>query len=1042
MALDIFKELGLDDDTTINNAIAKLERLNNAIEVMAANARKSSETYSNALDSISKSADTLEKSLSELDATNKKDQSTIASQSKQVDELSSDYDKYTKSLKLNEAELLALIAAQDKLTSSKEKLKKGTTDEAGSLNDLRKQLTETVKAYQAMGTATDQTIKDSTLTKIKDLSKAVNDTDKALKEAKKGADAAAGSYDALSAKIIASRRELKAMEGGIGNTSKEFKALQAQIKADSEALKEFDKSVDQNQRNVGNYPEAMGALDQATGGAIGKVQQLGKAFIALVSNPIVAFIAVLVAGFAALKSAVTTFYDTTLEGEEAARKQTAAWDAFFITARNGWASIGKSASEFFGENGLKGLLAGFISYFAPSMLGTFLVTASKADELAAHLNAIFKEHIRDVVDDAHTELAVNKLLEESKDKLAFSDEQRLEAIRKSRKLIADQLSGDVDLAQKDLKAQQLNIEKLGGRINYQKTLSQYTDKEILDLKVKGEEVQKLANLEAALIKVQSDASLKNRSLYKIEQALVLEIEKAKRDAANAEIDTARQVDLFLLADQKRTNDELLKQDHLVNDDRLLTMEERQSLIGDSGRAELEALKIQKAQELDVVKRAAEDRARASVPVDQVETAVAGDQGLTNQIDLINKKYDQLSAKNKEVTDSLKIDNVFKVIARDAQIAQDQISTITDQDLIELNNQLNKQLISYKDYEKKKVEIQGAGARTVLRQQIENLELQLTNTKLNAAEDAAITKKIYDLKLALSNSETAETIANEKEKEAQRKATAQAAIQLSNEVFSFLHTSLNAETQDRIAESEKQLQDLSDKKDARLKLVGDDKQAQSAIEADFAQKQKVIQDKINKEKHDAAVKEKALNLVQAIINTARAVTAALPNYPLAILTGIIGGLQIAAIQKQSIPAYAKGTEDAPEGYALVGEAGREIVYDKKTRKAQLYDTPTVTFLNKGSIVKNNKTTEDILSMADVEGINNTYSRELEYVAEQRRLEFKTQGIIASVDGMRAELVDAVKYAGGQHVFDELGYRKYNTDKSGKVLSLNKRYQQNG
>jgi len=53
-------------------------------------------------------------------------------------------------------------------------------------------------------------------------------------------------------------------------------------------------------------------------------------------------------------------------------------------------------------------------------------------------------------------------------------------------------------------------------------------------------------------------------------------------------------------------------------------------------------------------------------------------------------------------------------------------------------------------------------------------------------------------------------------------------------------------------------------------------------------------------HDTAVRAKALNLVSAIINTARAVAEALPNIPLSILAGIAGALEIGTILATPIP----------------------------------------------------------------------------------------------------------------------------------------------
>jgi flagellar biosynthesis regulator FlaF len=72
--------------------------------------------------------------------------------------------------------------------------------------------------------------------------------------------------------------------------------------------------------------------------------------------------------------------------------------------------------------------------------------------------------------------------------------------------------------------------------------------------------------------------------------------------------------------------------------------------------------------------------------------------------------------------------------------------------------------------------------------------------------------------------------------------------------------------------------------------------------------------------------------QAIINTAAAVTKTMAsvaypfNIPLAVSQGVAGGLQIAAIQSQPLPAFANGADFTTNGpqTIVVGEKGRERV----------------------------------------------------------------------------------------------------------------------
>lgn len=100
--------------------------------------------------------------------------------------------------------------------------------------------------------------------------------------------------------------------------------------------------------------------------------------------------------------------------------------------------------------------------------------------------------------------------------------------------------------------------------------------------------------------------------------------------------------------------------------------------------------------------------------------------------------------------------------------------------------------------------------------------------------------------------------------------------------------------------------------------------------EYERVQKEINDKTEKAKVKAAKRERDLQSVMVIINTAVAVSKALATtgLPLAIpfiaATVALGALQLAALQKAKIPEFAKGTNYAPKGWAWVGEQGPELV----------------------------------------------------------------------------------------------------------------------
>jgi tape measure domain-containing protein len=78
--------------------------------------------------------------------------------------------------------------------------------------------------------------------------------------------------------------------------------------------------------------------------------------------------------------------------------------------------------------------------------------------------------------------------------------------------------------------------------------------------------------------------------------------------------------------------------------------------------------------------------------------------------------------------------------------------------------------------------------------------------------------------------------------------------------------------------------------------------------------------------DQAIREKALGLISAIVNTAKAVTASLPNIPLAAIVGALGAVQIGLIASQKLPALARGGMTTGLTTAIVGDnpSGKEAI----------------------------------------------------------------------------------------------------------------------
>lgn len=122
------------------------------------------------------------------------------------------------------------------------------------------------------------------------------------------------------------------------------------------------------------------------------------------------------------------------------------------------------------------------------------------------------------------------------------------------------------------------------------------------------------------------------------------------------------------------------------------------------------------------------------------------------------------------------------------------------------------------------------------------------------------------------------------------------------------------------QSENQLKDLQNQKAFELELAGDSALQRAQIEEQFARKEKAIRIQQAKD----AKKQALFNIA---LNTAKAITAALPNIPLSIAVGLIGGVQAAAVISQPLPAFEDGGLVKTDGDIITSEKGSEMYIGK-------------------------------------------------------------------------------------------------------------------
>jgi TP901 family phage tail tape measure protein len=231
---------------------------------------------------------------------------------------------------------------------------------------------------------------------------------------------------------------------------------------------------------------------------------------------------------------------------------------------------------------------------------------------------------------------------------------------------------------------------------------------------------------------------------------------------------------------------------------------------------------------------------------------------------------------------------------------------------------------------------------------------------------------------------------------------------------------------RQAERELELQAIDAWQTEQTRLAGDNEDAKLRIEQQAERKRAVIRKK-------QAEDNKREAMFQIFIDTARAVMAVIAkggSLGEGIAVGALGIASLAMVSARPVPQFAKGTDDSPEGYAEVGERGRELIKDGKTGRWSLTpNSSTVTYLTKHSQVITNAETERILSQDHNNKADNYLSSNIKQV--------KPQQIDYSRIGQEV----------GKHIsnipvnvtnFDQNGVTKYVMGRSSKITRLNKKY----
>lgn len=168
------------------------------------------------------------------------------------------------------------------------------------------------------------------------------------------------------------------------------------------------------------------------------------------------------------------------------------------------------------------------------------------------------------------------------------------------------------------------------------------------------------------------------------------------------------------------------------------------------------------------------------------------------------------------------------------------------------------------------------------------------------------------------------------------------------------------TENRLEDIDRQEQRLQDSLDTQLDAVGDNEEKKREIENETARKQLELERKRIKEQRKAAIFDKAVSIIQALINGALAVTNQLAKgdpytaFARAAAAGVLAAIQVAAIASKQIPQYFRGGK-TKQRIISVGEKGFEHFKTPSGVEGFTPDSATVVDYPVGTVITDHENT---------------------------------------------------------------------------------------
>lgn len=339
------------------------------------------------------------------------------------------------------------------------------------------------------------------------------------------------------------------------------------------------------------------------------------------------------------------------------------------------------------------------------------------------------------------------------------------------------------------------------------------------------------------------------------------------------------------------------------------------------------------------------------------------------VSLIEKKYINEKRKIYEEYAADYVDEISKSAAAEQVVRNAQYNS----DLKELEKLHAKKLISDEEYEKKKADITERYSIDTAKAAVDSLEEQISVENLSQDDREKLAEQLQKAKADLANAEADAEIAaikrvqdEEEDSYKKRMKNAQRWMGVASDAIGAignLMSTLYERDIEKIEDEQEANEEAYNADVERIEALAEsgsisEEEAEArkrAAEAETSRKNEELEKKKVQLQQKQAKWDKAVQLAQTGIATARGIMEAMamipPNPVLAAVIGAMGAVQMATIVATPIPAYKEGTKDGGHigGLAIVGDGGKHevVVYGGKSWITP--DVPTVVDLPRGAEV---------------------------------------------------------------------------------------------